>query len=345
MRSYVLALAVAIILPGPAGLAQQLRERAVLSGHTFAVERVALSPDGKLLASGGGDTRGGELKLWDVATGKEVATLPGYSNSLYSLAFSPDGKLLASGGIEAQVMLWDVAARKHRATLRGHTDWVHQLAFSPDGSRLASADPKQVIVWDVTAEKEISSFTRQVGARSMAFSPDMKVLASPNYQEIELWNVAAGREKALLSEHRGAVHAVAFGNDGRVLAAASSWSRYTPRAWVPSGEVKLWDVASGRERFKFPGDFGWVFDLAVSPDGKAVAVLDGWDRDADTELKLLDVTTGREVLRQKGKGRSLLAVTFATDGTLYLVESVDRKTLKLWELPRRKEEGKPANRP
>jgi hypothetical protein len=54
-------------------------------------------------------------------------------------------------------------------------------------------------------------------------------------------------------------------------------------------------------------------------------------------LKLLDVTTGREVLRHKGKRNSLLAARFAADGTLYLLESLDPKTLKLWELSRRKE--------
>jgi WD40 repeat protein len=340
MRSHTLALTIAVVLTGPGSFAQEMKERAAFSGHTFAVQGVALSPDGKLLASGGGDTRGGELKLWDVATGKEIVALAGYSNSLYALAFSPDGRLLASGGIDSHVKIWDVAGRKHRVTLSGHTDWVHALAFSPDGSRLASAGRREAKLWDVKEGKEVSSFKRRVEAWSMAFSPDLKLLASPNYQEIELWNVPAGREQALLSEHRGAVHAVAFSNDGRTLAAASSWSRYTPRAWISSGEVKLWDVATGRERIKFPGDFGRVFGLAISPDEKALAVLDAGDREADAELKLLEVTTGREVLRHKGKGHSLLAVTFAADGTLYLVESLDRKTLKLWEFPRRKEGGK-----
>src|SRR5262245_14037718 len=86
--------------------AQELVERASFKGYTY-LQQTALSPDGKILASGGGDTRGGELKLWDTATGKQIASLPGYTDSLNALIFSPDGKTLASAGTSVQV--WDVS--------------------------------------------------------------------------------------------------------------------------------------------------------------------------------------------------------------------------------------------
>jgi len=342
MRSQVLALTVAGVLTGSGLFAQELQKRAVFNGHTFEVQGMALSPDGKVLASGGGDTRGGELKLWDAATGKEIAALAGYSkagysNALSALAFSPDGKLIACGDTEMRVMLWDVAAHKHLATIKAPAYRASALAFSPDSNLLALAGDREVKLWDIKGAKIVSSFKRLSRPGSMAFSPDLKTLAAPNYQEIELWDVVAGREQALLSEHRGAVGPVAFSSDGRTLAAASTWSRHTPHAWISSGQVKLWDVANARERVTFPGNFGGIFGLALSPDGNALAVLDARDRRAYAELKLLDVATRREVLRHKCDGLSVLAVTFAADGTLYLVESLDGKRLKLWQLPRRKE--------
>jgi WD40 repeat protein len=80
-----------------------------LSGHTSVVRSVAFSPDGRLLASGSYDKT---IKLWEVATGREVRTLTltGHTSVVRSVAFSPDGRLLASGSEDATIKLWDISA-------------------------------------------------------------------------------------------------------------------------------------------------------------------------------------------------------------------------------------------
>ena len=83
-----------------------------------AVFSVAYSPDGKTLASGSADNT---IKLWDVATGKNIITLRGHTNSIDSVTFSPDGKTLASGSWDNTIKLWDVASGKNTATINGHT--------------------------------------------------------------------------------------------------------------------------------------------------------------------------------------------------------------------------------
>ncbi len=115
-------------------------------GHPGSVNSVAFSPDGKLLASGGGGFE--ELvKLWNVARGQEVFNLsagdtstspsPNF-DSVNTVAFSPDGKLLASGSFEETVKLWDVASGQLVRSLMGrHTLDVRSVAFSPDGKLLA----------------------------------------------------------------------------------------------------------------------------------------------------------------------------------------------------------------
>ncbi len=104
-----------------------------LTGHTNSVESVAFSPDGRLLAS----ASYGEIKLWEVATGREVLTLRGHTDWVRSVAFSPDGRLLASGSYK-EIKLWEVATGREVRTLTGHTDDVNSVAFSPDGRLLAS---------------------------------------------------------------------------------------------------------------------------------------------------------------------------------------------------------------
>jgi serine/threonine protein kinase len=117
-----------------------------LTGHSGQVYSLAYSPDGRYLASGSKDRT---IKIWEVATGKELRTLTGHSGVVLSVAYSPDGRYLASGSQDKTIKIWEVATGKVR-TLTGHYMTFWSVAYSPDGRYLASGSADKTIkIWRV----------------------------------------------------------------------------------------------------------------------------------------------------------------------------------------------------
>jgi WD40 repeat protein len=109
---------------------------------------VAFAPDGHTALSGGWDNT---LKLWDVATGREIRTFRGHSRSVDSVAFAPDGHTALSGDSEGTVKLWDVATGREIRTFTGHSNSVVSVAFAPDGrTALSGSQDGTAKLWALT---------------------------------------------------------------------------------------------------------------------------------------------------------------------------------------------------
>lgn len=105
---------------------------------------VAISPDGKIIASGGSDQ---PINLWDADTGKLLRTLTEHAGSVYSVAFSPDGKTFASGGDDHKIRIWEFQTGKLLETLE-HLGPVQSIGFSPDGQTLVSGSADATVkIW------------------------------------------------------------------------------------------------------------------------------------------------------------------------------------------------------
>ncbi|MGH8609438.1 MAG: DUF4082 domain-containing protein, partial [Gammaproteobacteria bacterium] len=189
----------------------------MLLGHEHPIRTIAASPDGKILASAGEDTR---ILLWDAATGKLIRSLSGHTASINSLAFSGDGKQLASGDAAARVLLWDMATRKLAKTLLGHSGEVNALAFSRNGSVLASAgEDTQVKVWNTATGAEVRSLLgHQAPVRAVAISPNGQTVVSAGEDaRILVWDVASGQLRRALPRHNRFINALAFDPTGRLF--------------------------------------------------------------------------------------------------------------------------------
>jgi hypothetical protein len=173
----------------------------ILPAHADLIYDIVFSPDGKLLATTGYDRL---IKLWDVASGKEVRVLKDHSDTVYSLSFSSDGKLLASGAADRAVKIWDVASGKRLYTLGESTDWVYAVAWSPDGRHLTAAGvDKSIRIWEATANggKVIQSvFAHEEPVTKLAYSQDGKSLYSVSERgSIKAWDTGQMVEKKTYS--------------------------------------------------------------------------------------------------------------------------------------------------
>ncbi len=119
-----------------------------MTGHTRWIRALALSPDGKIIASGSDDRT---IRLWNADTGQLLQTLSDQSGRVEALAFSPDGRFLASGGSDRMIHLWQADSGQHLKTLSGHTDRIRALTFNPTQPNhlISSSQDETIKVWDI----------------------------------------------------------------------------------------------------------------------------------------------------------------------------------------------------
>jgi Novel STAND NTPase 1/WD domain, G-beta repeat len=277
---------------------------AVLTSPGGAVTSIAFTPHGQILATGNAD---GTVRLWDLASRRQITALTGPAGAVTSVAFSPHGQILATGNADGTVRLWDLASRRQITALTRPAGAVTSAAFSPHGQTLATGNADGTVrLWDVAAHRQITALTRPAGAvTSVAFSPDDATLASGGADGIWLWAPATNpcacgppaASHLVLAGPTGTVNAVAFSPDGTTLATGST-----------DGTARLWDVATHRQITTLTGPTGAVNSVAFSPDGKTLAT-----GNADHTVRLWDVAYLMNVVPHlcASAGRSLTRAEWA----------------------------------
>ncbi len=312
-----LVLSLLVLLAAREALAQELRERATLKGHDGAVHFATFSPDGTTLASVGADK---VIRLWSVATGKELARLGDGRSPVLRVCFSPDGLTLAAAGEKLQ--LWDARTGKQKVVLEEHSDVVRSAAFSPAGKTLASADVLGVIrIWDLATGTIMNSIlgSSPVGDGTLlAFSPDGRVLATTTSDhQIRFWEMADIDERATFSRAASAITSLTFSPDSKAVAVGDG-----------SGAIRLRQLATGKRWGSDKAHPSGVCLVAFSPGGRFLISGSGVSGKAGT-VKVWEAATCTE---RAAYEIGLNPLAMSPDGKTLAAANVTG-TIKLFDLP------------
>lgn len=296
-------------------------EARVLRGHAGPVLRIALSPDGKQLASSSGQGEsdrpgtGGvanTVRLWDLETDSPVFVLADHESAVLGLDWSPDGKYIASGSADRTIRVYhrDGTSRFVFDQLDGI---VHSVAFSPDGGLLAGAAGNSATVWNVADGSEARRIRYPESPLTVTFSPDGRWLAtSLPGGDIRVLDRTAESGSHVISTGLG-LNGAWFSPDSTTIASAHV-----------NGTILLWDAASGAQVSTMRGPQRSVEWLDFSPDGRRIASCT-----SDMMLKLWDATSASEVYTTRAHDAPVMCVRFSPDGREILTCGQDT-LIKIW---------------
>jgi WD40 repeat protein/beta-lactamase regulating signal transducer with metallopeptidase domain len=318
--------------------------------HPF-VQKLAFSPDGKLLALGNSGAAGNDIVLWDLATGKLIHDLKRVSDrGVDGPAFSPDGRLLAitAGNV---LHVWDLATEKNLdASFVGHEGYVEPVVFLGRGDKVATAGSEGAVRhWDARTGRQERMLPYPGLIRALAASPDGKLLASSAEtilsddsvaNSVRIWDVGTGRQLHQLAGRgkMGGIRQLCFSPDGKRLAGAGDDGK--SRLWSASDGTLLAEQDLSLEnrpaRNQLPDPFSPLGEsleyAAVFPDADRI-VVDG----AKGDFRVLSMQTGKEVQvfgTVKNYGRR---IAMSTDGKYLLSDEIEGRPVKsmglyLWDI-------------
>ncbi|MBI1913305.1 MAG: sigma-70 family RNA polymerase sigma factor [Planctomycetes bacterium] len=340
---------------------ESLRLYDVVSGEErWHIDRKAL---GLVFTDGGKSLTAavsGAIYRLDSTTGKSLTPEAGDS-VVEQILVTADGRRVVTRGQNGDAHLWDAATGEHLRHVP--VAWQRGLALSPDGRFLVwpvadesvtytvPAEPRTIYngnklkLYDVAADRFVERFPGFKGdAHDLTFTNDGKKLITVDHRDgmVRIWNVEAGKEDRSFQavpeaekKQSSGVARTLLSQDGKTLAAA-----YHPmegggaaRRWAPH-LVRLWDVATGKEKHRLNGHLHYVLDMAFSPDGRFL-VTAGEKAVAD---KLIDqvfvwetATGSRVAALPDGLPIGATAVAFSRDGR-FVATALPEGVIRLWEV-------------
>ena len=258
-------------------------------GHSGELISVAFSPGGKTALSGSDDKT---LRLWDLASGREIRRFAGHSDKVTSVAIAPDGKTALSGSADNTLRLWDLASGREIRKFLGHSEGVDSVAISPDGKTALSG--WRNCFWRA---KDLGPGQRPRDRKirggfgpgpSVAISPDGKTALSGGRGQsaLRLWDLASGREIRIFEGHSRRVNSVAFSPDGKTV--LSGERRTMTAKALGSGQRAARSENSRDIRSQ-------VNSVAIAPDGKTAL-----SASSDKTLRLWDLASGPRDQKNRG---------------------------------------------
>jgi RNA polymerase sigma factor (sigma-70 family) len=316
------------------GTCTQLLVDLARAGHSMEVDSLAVSPDGRVLASACYGE--GTLCLWSTTTGKLLHRMPGYKIACRHTCFSPDGELVASGGIDGFLHLWETATGKERRRFpieelkpEGGWQFVDALALSSDGKQLVAvtrgSQSCQVNIWDTITGKLLKR--RKVEDDGSSFTPNASGITARTPEGMAIHDTASGKELVRIA---GALDLdrIKFSADSKLLAAV-----HRQEAAGGATVVSVAEAATGSEILRI--ETLRVHILAFSPDSRILATSDG------DVVSLWEMATGKELFRQQRHGalpaappQAKVASIALLPGGRTMATGLQDGTILVWDLAR-----------
>ncbi len=292
--------------------------------HSNSVNSIAISKNGRLLASAG---EGGRICLWELQTGRLLnAFYNRDKDQISSLDFNPSGTLLAASGSWVGTV-WDTASTQLKLELRGHEDGITSISFSPDGGEvMTGCADANVRMWRARDGEWLRTFSRRppkVPVSSLAFSLDGAYEAIGRVDGVtKVWDARQGGFLYDLKGHEGAVQSLAFSLNG---------------SWLFSGSadrtMRVWDMNHGTVSAFHP-----YFDRLDTIGVVAVGGREGLIASAsgpfassslDDSIRLWLSHYDRPTRILRGHRGTVRSVSYALDSDRLVSASSDG-TIKLW---------------
>src|SRR5262245_44115447 len=202
--------------------------RLTLAGHEHFLTSAAFNRDGSRIVTTSADET---ARIWDAATGKEIAVLRGHRQRVNSAAFSSDGSRIVTGGVDQTARVWDAAAGKETAVLRGHKSSVETVAFSPDGTRIVTASSDNTArVWDAATGNELGSLAEKQAfggyccgtVGSAAYNSDGTLIVTSSHDgTVRVWDAESARAVTVFRVPDSLITSAAFSPDDRRIVTSS----------------------------------------------------------------------------------------------------------------------------
>jgi WD40 repeat protein len=312
--------------------APNAKEKQVLPGQPYNLQKAVISPDGKTVATA---SSLGVITLWNVTPSQLVAKEQivldkPYLDGISALAFNPTSSILAIGDTNCGIKFWELKSSRELARYQLKScKGLAELAYPPKGGRLAVSElTGSLRLLELNQELPIHEQYLTISPRNLpemaaplSFSPDGRFVASSGSADtttIEVWETQPGAISGatLLKGHSREVLAVAFSEDGKMLASSGA-----------DGNLKLWDLQTGKElaSFKEQGlitflKFGSNSKLLISANQAGVIKL--WDLAAGSGAgREVSAVSSSELVEAELSGDGALLVTTHSDGSV-----------KLWEM-------------
>jgi len=303
---------------------KRLNPSKFLLGHTDAIQTVALSPNGKTIASASDD---GTVKLWELEGDntspiKEIKDQGGW---VRAVVFLSDRQIITAGQ-DKTIKIIDIASGKILKTLSGHTNLINSLAIAKASDLLVSGSyDNNVNVWQISTGKLLRSLKGNSDKGhsdkiwGVAISPDGKLVVSASRDKtLRIWDVNTGESLKTLTGSQGGVTCVLVTPNGKQVISGGN-----------DKVIRIWDIASGKQLYTLNGHDDAIGAIAITSDGK---YLFSGGKDSPNSIRLWNLQTRDSIWNLIGH-KDLVTSLVITPDNLKLISSSQDENINIWEIP------------